>query len=145
MRALASAAMARVLIIDRAGRADAAAAALEAAGYAVRSVEANPLLPGHVFEELENVAVVAWLRGVGDVPHEQANGEQLETVLLKVVDTGVRGFVFERSAPGEVNAHVEHARETWHIRIAELDHADPAGGPEWTAALVAAVNDSLGI
>lgn len=137
--------MARVLIVDRAGRSEAAAAALEAAGYAVRTVDADPTLPGDVFAELENVAVVAWLRGAGDAPHAQVNGEQLETVLLKVVDTGVRGFVFERAAPGEVNPHVEHARITWHIPIAEIDQADPAGGEAWLASVVAAVNQSLGI
>jgi hypothetical protein len=137
--------MARVLIVDRAGRAQAATAALEAAGYAVRSVNAEPMLPGDVFAELENVAVVAWLHGAGDAPHAQVNGEQLETVLLKVVDTGVRGFVFERAAPGEINPHVVHARETWHIPIAEIDVADPAGGDEWLVSLVSAVNQSLGI
>jgi hypothetical protein len=137
--------MARVLIVDRAGRSAAAVSALEEAGFATRTVDADPLLPGHVLAELEGVAVVAWLRGVGEVPHAQANGEQLETVLLKVVDTGVRGFVFERAAPGEVNPHVEHARITWHIPIAEIDVADPEGGAAWAEALVAAVNESLGI
>ncbi|MGH2907132.1 MAG: hypothetical protein ACRDKI_10250 [Solirubrobacterales bacterium] len=137
--------MARVLIVDSAGRADAATAALAEAGFATRTVVGEPLLPGNVFEALEGVAVVAWLRGAGDEPHALANGEQLETVLLKIVDTGVRGFVFERGAPGEVNPHVEHARATWHIPIAEIDQADAAGGEQWAAALVTAVNRSLGI
>lgn len=137
--------MARVLIADGAGRAPVASAALANAGYAVRTVEANPMLPGDVFAELENVAVVAWLFGTGDSPHSVVNGEQLETVLLKVVDTGVRGFVFERAATGEINPHVEHARATWHIPISEIDVADAAGGDDWITALVTAVNDSLGI
>lgn len=133
--------MARVLIVERAGREAAAAAALAEAGFAVRTIDADPLLPGHVVDALENVAVVAWLMGAGDDLHPQINGEQLETALLKVVDTGVRGFVFER--PHEApNAHVEHARETWHIPIEEIQ---PGSGEQWTASLVAAVNRSLGI
>jgi hypothetical protein len=111
----------------------------------VRTVDADRMLPGDVFAELENVAVVAWLFGASSAPHSVVNGEQLETVLLKVVDTGVRGFVFERAAPGEINPHVEHARATWHIPIAEIDDADAAGGDEWLASVVSAVNQSLGI
>jgi hypothetical protein len=137
--------MARVLIVDGAGRAPAASAALADAGFAVRTVDADRMLPGDVLAELENVAVVAWLFGAGDAPHSIVNGEQLETVLLKVVDTGVRGFVFERAAPGEINPHVEHARATWHIPIAEIDVADPTAGDDWLGAVVAAANESLGI
>jgi hypothetical protein len=133
--------MARVLIVERAGREAEAAAALVEAGFAVRTIEADPLLPGNVVDALENVAVVAWLMGSGDNLHPEINGEQLETALLKVVDTGVRGFVFERPSDA-ANEHVEHARSTWHIPIEEI----PLGiGDEWTASLVAAVNKSLGI
>lgn len=135
--------MARVLIVERAGRTPALIEALERGGYAVRVVEAEPLLPGDVFDALENVAVVCWLMAAGDNVHDEVNGEQLETVLLKVVDTGVRGFVFER--PGATaNAHVEHARHTWHIPIEEVA-AGPAGGESWTASVVAAVDSALGI
>lgn len=93
-----------------------------------------------MLDALENVAVVAYL--MGDSQNAAVNGEQLETVLLKVVDTGVRGFVFERQAGREENRHVAHARATWHIPIEEID---PAAEPEWQNKLLAAVNRSLGI
>lgn len=135
--------MARVLIVERAGRTAALTTALGERGYAVRTLDADPLLPGHVFDALDNVTVVCWLMAAGENLHEEVNGEQLETVLLKVVDTGVRGFVFEQ--PGDApNAHLEHARETWHIPIAEVA-AGPAGGEQWTAEVVAAVDSTLGI
>lgn len=136
--------MARVLIVDRAGRGGAVSSALAGRGYAVREVEGEPLLPGHVVDALENVAVVCWLMGRGDgpgAPGPEVNGEQLETVLLKVVDTGVRGFVFERP-DGQSNAHVEHARVTWHIPIEELDAGD---GDSWVMAVCDAVDAALGI
>lgn len=127
--------MARVLIVDPGPRAAAAEAALAEAGYAVRSVA--PRLAGDVVAQLENVAVVAWLMATSKDP--TADDEMLETVLLKVVDTGVRGFVYERRG-GAANARVEHARTTWHLPVAELgDEGDFAAG------LVAAVNRSLGM
>lgn len=123
--------MARVLIVEPGPRTAQATEALEAAGFAVRAVA--PELPGDVFDALDNVAVVAYL--MGDSTEPQAEDEWLETVLLKVVDTGVRGFVHENTS-GETNKHVAHARETWHIPIEEIaDEGD----------LVAAVNRSLGI
>ncbi|MBI4897331.1 MAG: hypothetical protein HY827_03080 [Actinobacteria bacterium] len=150
--------MARVLIVERAGREERVAEVLRGRDYAVRTVEADPLLPGHVFELLDGVAVVCWLMGAGEGLNPEANGEQLETVLLKVVDTGVRGFVFEREddAPNE---HVEHARATWHIPIEEVpaggsdiagadagasaDRTDPAAA--WAEAVADAVDATLGV
>lgn len=127
--------MARVLIVDRQQRAEEFAAALESAGYAVRAVD--PGLAGDVVDALDNVAVVAYLLGADADP--AAHDEMLATVLLKVVDTGVRGFVYERAAAGETSRHVEHARETWHLSVAEVD-------PGVTAQeLVDASNRALGI
>lgn len=123
--------MARVLIVEPGPRTAQATEALEAAGFAVRAVA--PSLPGDVFEALDNVAVVAYLMDPSDEP--LAHDEWLETVLLKVVDTGVRGFVYE-NVSGDANRHVDHARETWHIPIEEVADLDD---------LVAAVNRSLGI
>lgn len=138
--------MARVLIVDCAGRGARVAAALEQRDYAVREVEGDPLLPGHVFDALENVTVVCWLMGVGDGLNPEANGEQLETVLLKVVDTGVRGFVFERPTD-EANTHVDHARDTWHIPIEEIAPSAEAadGGEVWLQSVCSAVDATLGI
>ncbi len=126
--------MARVLIVDEGARVADAEAALSAAGYAVRSV--SPQLAGDVVDALENVTVVAYL--MGDAQDQAVNDEMLETVLLKVVDTGVRGFVYE-SPGGGANKHVEHAIETWHLSVAEL------GDGDFTDALTTAVNRSIGL
>lgn len=127
--------MARVLIVDQGARITAAESALSAAGYAVRSVA--PSLAGDIVDALENVTVVAYL--MGDAADPLVNDEMLETVLLKVVDTGVRGFVYEPPR-GEPNAHVAHAVETWHLSVAELDH-----DAKFEADLVAAVGRSIGM
>jgi hypothetical protein len=127
--------MARVLIVDDGARLAEAETALVDAGYAVRSV--CPHLAGDVVAQLENVTVVAWLMAAAEDP--AANDEMLETVLLKVVDTGVRGFVFE-SPGGQPNRHIVHAMRTWHLPVAEL-----ADGDEFAAALTTAVNRSIGL
>lgn len=123
--------MARVLIVENGRRTARATESLEEAGFAVRAV--SPSLPGDVFAELDNVAVVAYL--MADAEDPIVDDEWLETVLLKVVDTGVRGFVYENPS-GTPNKHVEHARSTWHIPIEEIASPDE---------IVAAVNRSLGI
>lgn len=127
--------MARVLIVDEGARIAQAEEALGAAGYAVRSV--SPKLAGDIVDALENVTVVAYLMGGSAEP--ATHDETLETVLLKVVDTGVRGFVYE-SPDGETNRHVAHAIETWHLSVAELDRSADFG-----EALTSAANRSIGL
>lgn len=127
--------MARVLIVDTGERIAEAEAALAAEGYAVRSV--SPTLAGDIVDALENVTVVAYL--MAGAAAAATHDEMLETVLLKVVDTGVRGFVYETPEP-VVNRHVAHAIETWHLSVAELSPAD-----DFAAELVAAVNRSIGL
>lgn len=127
--------MARVLIVDQGPRIEAAETALSEAGYAVRSV--TPTLAGDIVDALENVTIVAYL--MGDSTDSSTHDEMLETVLLKVVDTGVRGFVYESPDGGE-NEHVAHAIETWHLSVAELDATEDFG-----AALTSAANSSIGL
>lgn len=135
--------MARVLIVERAGRTAALSEALEERGYAVRTIEADPVLPGHVVAALDGVTVVCWLMAAGENLHEEINDGQLETALLKVVDTGVRGFVFER--PDDTpNAHLRYAHETWHIPVAEIAAA-PDGGEQWVVDVVAAIDSMVAI
>lgn len=146
--------MARVLIVETAGRGERLCDALRERGYEVRAIDTDPPLPGRVLNALEDVTVVCWLMAVGEGRDSDINGEQLETVLHKVVDTGVRGFVFERSGDAP-NPYVEHARETWHIPVAEVDAGSvPAGDVEggdraalddWIAAVTEAVDSTLGM
>jgi hypothetical protein len=127
--------MARVLIVDDGSRTALAEELLAAAGYATRSV--TPTLAGDIVDQLENVTVVAYL--LADSTDPLTHDEMLETVLLKVVDTGVRGFVYEPPSD-EPNRHVAHAAETWHLSVAELPR-----DADWGDQLVAAVNRSIGL
>jgi hypothetical protein len=147
--------MARVLIVERAGRGERLGHALRERGYAVRAIDTDPPLPGRVLDALEDVSVVCWLMALGEGLHPEVNAAQLEAVLLKVVDTGVRGFVFERPGDGNSpNPYVEHARATWHIPVAEVHvggaladaaaRGDGAAQDGWIAAVTAAVDTTLG-
>ncbi|MBK5230081.1 MAG: hypothetical protein JJE27_02800 [Thermoleophilia bacterium] len=148
--------MARVLIVERAGRGERLGHALRERGYAVRAIDTDPPLPGRVLDALEDVSVVCWLMALGEGLHPEVNAAQLEAVLLKVVDTGVRGFVFERPVDGNTpNPYVEHARATWHIPIEEVhaggvspaddaERDDRAAQDGWIAAITAAVDSTLG-
>lgn len=135
---------------------------LIADGYAVRcavaggapvcagaeTVDATPDLPGGIVMALQGVAVVAWL--LGDEPwHDpDLHGEKLETMLLRVVDTGVRGFVYERptgfatadqlATAGE--AEVNKAGDTWHIPTACV-----SADEELAANVATAVGELLGV
>lgn len=95
-----------------------------------------PTLAGDIVDALENVTVVAYL--MGDAADPAVHDEMLETVLLKVVDTGVRGFVYE-SPGGAPNKHVTHATATWHLSGAEIEPGD------FGAQLTNAVNLSIGL
>ncbi len=103
-------------------------AAIEAAG--LEPAEANPDRPGTVLDLCADVAVVVWLLGsaAGEADAIAAiHGPRLERLIEKLVDSPVRGFVYE--AAGSVDERllaegreiVERAGETWRIPVALLD------------------------
>jgi hypothetical protein len=99
--------MARVLIV---GEAPGLEDALAADGYAVAVVpDPDPL--GKVLPHLHGVSVVCWLAGP----------QLLPSLLAKLVDTHVRGFV--HSGPEDV---VRRATEAFPIRTAAIDGPDEA-------------------
>jgi hypothetical protein len=89
--------LARVLIVGGGDRGRELAAALEADGLLVRGTTADP---AQVLSELEGVAIVCWLAGP----------DRLESVLDKLVDTPVRGFVYEGTDGAEVVRRYERRR-----------------------------------
>ncbi|KAA0272448.1 MAG: hypothetical protein EDQ89_07870 [Acidobacteria bacterium] len=122
-----------------------AAAGIEAAG--IEAAVADPDRVGTILELVGDVAVVAWLLGSAtgtDAELEAVNGLRLESLLAKLVDTPVRGFVYEAAGsvdPALLEAGaglVERAARTWMIP-ARIVRAERDSGGGWTAAMAAAV------
>jgi nucleoside-diphosphate-sugar epimerase len=117
---------------------------IESAG--LEAAIADPDRVGTVLDHVGDVAVVVWLMGSASGTAEEleaVNVLRLGSLLEKLVDTPVRGFVFEASgsAGEEVlaagSALVERAARTWMIpvRIVTAGRDDGAG---WVAAMSAA-------
>ena len=112
----------------------------------------DPDRVGTLTGALDGVTVVCWLLGsAAGEPEALAalHGPRLRTFCERVVDTTVRGLVYE--AAGTVPAELltggaEIAREaarTWEIPLRILD-ADPADRGEWLGAADRAVRELLG-
>jgi nucleoside-diphosphate-sugar epimerase len=113
-------------------------AAIEAAG--IEAALADPDRVGTVLELVGDVAVVFHLLGsaAGDAEAVAAiHGPRLERLLEKIVDTPVRGFVYE--AVGSVDPErlaagveiVDTASRTWRIPVAMVE-AEPEEPSEWS-------------
>jgi len=120
-------------------------AALEAAG--VEGALADPDRLATIVPLLSGVSVVCWLMGTAEGSPE-VHGARLQTLVEHLVDTPVRGLVYE--AAGTVDASllergaqiVRDASETWHMR-GEVVSADPAVFEEWLGAMKEAVRRTL--
>lgn len=96
---------------------------------------------------LDGVTVVCWLMGSA-VDSPEVHGDRLRTFLEHLVDTPVRGFVYE--AAGAVDAAVlergaemvREASRTWRIP-GEVVSADPASHDVWLEAMKEAVGRTL--
>ena len=151
--------MARVLIVPCGCRGRALASDLVAAGHAVRgttrdegSVEANraagaeayvgdPDRIGTLMDALTGVTIVCWL--MGTVPVPELHDGRLRMLWEKLVDTPVRGVVYEGALPqGEQVART--ASQTWQIPL-EVLAADPLDHDAWLSAAGAAVDRLLGV
>lgn len=158
--------MARALIVGCGCRGRSLGRALIDSGWAVRGTSrtpegraeieraglepaaADPDRAGTIIEFVGDVAVVVWALGSADGDAEALDalhGPRLERVLGHLVDTPVRGFVYEGegSAGGERLDRgweiVEASSRTWRIPAIRLD-ADPADHAEWVRAAERAVN-----
>jgi nucleoside-diphosphate-sugar epimerase len=104
-----------------------------------------------VLNQIDGVAVVCWLLGSArgsDEALAAIHGPRLERMLEELVDTPVRGVVYE-SAGTVAARHREAgeralaaARERWRVPY-ELIAADPAEHEGWTAAAYAAFDRVL--
>src|SRR3954471_24495578 len=161
--------MARVLIVGCGCRGKALADALIAAGHPVRGTTRNPARVGELeaagiepavgdpyrlatlLPHIANTSAMVWLMAsaTGD-DVEALHRTRLETVLERLVDTPVRGMVYEAKgtvSPGllrEGAAAVRKARLIWQMpnAIVEQSPRDPAA---WLAAMLAGVESVLSL
>jgi putative NAD(P)-binding protein len=150
--------MARVLIVPCGCRGRALAADLVAAGHAVRGTTrsqaraaaireagaepyvGDPDRIGTLMDALAGVTIVCWL--MGTVPVPELHEGRLRMLWEKLVDTPVRGVVYEGALPqGEQVART--ASQTWQIPLEVLD-ADPLDHDLWLRAARGAVDRLLG-
>lgn len=95
--------------------------AAEEAG--LEPVAADPDRPGTILELCRDVAVIVWLLGSAG---GEFHGSRLERLLEKLVDTPVRGFLYETGPAATGGEIVERAGETWRIRVGMLGDGDAA-------------------
>jgi hypothetical protein len=153
--------LARVLIVGCGCRGRALGVALAGAGHALRGtsrspdrfdeleqtgiegVVADPDRLGTLMPALAGVTVVCWLMGSAE-DSPKVHGVRLRSLMEHLVDTPVRGLVYE--AAGTVDAAllakgasiVREASQTWHIPV-EIVDTDPAAPEDWVEAMKAAV------
>lgn len=155
--------MARVLIVGCGCRGQALARALGADGHAVRgtsrdperlaaieaagaeAVGADPDRLVTMMPAIEGVTVVCWLMGTSsDDPNDPLHGPRLASMLEHIVDTPVRGAVYETGGahrPPGIEA-AAHAARTWAMPVEVLD-TDPSAHDAWLAAARRAVERVL--
>ena len=120
-------------------------AELEEAG--IEGVVADPDRLATLVPALSGVTVVCWLMGSA-VDSPEVNSARLTTFTEHLVDTPVRGLIYE--AAGTVDASilatgaqiVRTASQTWHIPV-QVVTADAAEHDAWLEAMKAAVERTL--
>jgi hypothetical protein len=113
----------------------------------IEGVVADPDRLATIVPVLSGVSVVCWLMGTADGSPE-VHGARLQALCEHLVDTPVRGLVYE--AAGTVDRAlleqganiVREAARIWHIR-GEVVTADPAAHQEWLGATKEAVGRTL--
>jgi uncharacterized protein YbjT (DUF2867 family) len=161
--------VARVLIVGCGCRGQALARELVSAGHAVRGTTrdskradaiaaagaepyvADPDRLGTLIGALQGTAIVCWLLGSArgeDASVAQLHGRRLRSFCERLVDTGVRGLVYEASGSAAPDVLAEGARiageasATWMIPLRVLD-ADPGAAGAWLRAARADVDALL--
>jgi uncharacterized protein YbjT (DUF2867 family) len=151
--------VARVLIVPCGCRGRVLARELASSGHAVRGTTRDPARaraisaagaepyvgdPDRIatlMDALAGVTVVCWL--MGTIPVPELHGGRLRMLWEKLVDTPVRGVLYEGALPnGEQVART--AAATWQIPL-EVLTADPADHPAWLEAARGAVDRLLGV
>jgi uncharacterized protein YbjT (DUF2867 family) len=123
--------------------------AIEAAG--IEPARADPEQPGTILELVDDVAVVLWLLGSATGSRDDLatiHGPRLEALLERLVETPVRGFVYE--GIGTVDPSllaggaelVRNAERTWHIPVT-ITETPREHGPQWVEEMETSVIELL--
>jgi len=132
-------------------RAEGRRAAIEEAG--AECWIGDPDVVGTLRYALENVTILVWALGTASGTDEQVaalHGPRLEMMLSKVIDTTVRGVVYEAAgtiAPAVFAtgvAELERMGRLNEIPIAMVD-ADPADAAGWARAAGHAIGGLIGM
>jgi len=102
----------------------------EISGSGAEAVIADPDRLGTILPLLGDVSVLAWLVG----------SSRLETLLERIVDTPVRGLVYDGADGAPL---VRAASQRWRIPVAVVEEEESAHAA-WLAAARAAVHAVLG-
>ncbi len=124
---------------------------IQAAG--IEAVIADPLGPATIVDQVAEVGILYWLLGSAQAEPEAIaaiHGLLLERILEKLIDTPVRGFVYEalgsvpkeRLQGGETIVRAAGAR--WRLPV-EIIKCDPAELPLWTQEMSGAAARLLGL
>jgi uncharacterized protein YbjT (DUF2867 family) len=125
-------------------------AAIERAG--IEPAIADPDRIGTVLDHIEGVGAVGWLLGSASGGREQVaalHGPRLERLCEELVDTPVRGVVYEAagSAPAEALREGERvlaeAADRWRIRVERIEH-DSTDWSGWAQEAATAFRRLLG-
>jgi NAD(P)H-binding len=137
--------MARVLIVGCGCRGQELARDLVAAGLAVRGTTrdrakcdaiaatgaeayvGDPDRIGTLMEALRGVTIVCWL--LGTVPDTELHGPRLRMLFEKLVDTPVRGVVYE-AATAEGERIARDAAERWQIPVEIIEPGEARAAVE---------------
>jgi uncharacterized protein YbjT (DUF2867 family) len=118
----------------------------------IEAVVADPDRIGTVLEAIEGVALIYWLLGSATGEPEAVadlHGPRLERMLEEIVDTPVRGFVYEVTGWTESTvlvralAALQAAGERWRIPFEVVD-ADPADLDLWLEGMLGAAEELIG-
>jgi hypothetical protein len=115
--------VARVLVVGGAGRAGEVASS----GHVIEEADGvDPNRLATLTPRLEGVSVVCWL--FGESAPEVLHGDRLAALVEYLVDTPVRGLVYERSREHpEGERIVARAEETFRIPCAVVSPGDDLG------------------
>ena len=118
----------------------------QANAEAIRAAGAEPYIGdpdriGTLMDALSGVTIVCWL--MGTIPVPELHEGRLRMLWEKLVDTPVRGVVYEGGLPqGEQVAR--SASQTWQIPLEVLE-ADPLDHDAWLASARGAIDRLLGV